>query len=252
LFYTLDRYYTHRKSEWESKHLEYRILDENDPNFFKEYSILVEKSRDGIVEKLTELKKLIESGMLKELEIQGFLTVMFGRHLYQPLLYVNNDSIEVKPVPLNKGEKDFVLDLRKYYEGNQQKFKEKELYLLRNMSRGRGIGFFEAGNFYPDFILWIVSGGFQRVNFVDPKGLRNVDGVNDPKIRFYKTVKELEARLGDPGVALDSFILSGTPFQQIAWWEEGLSKEQLEERHVLFQWDDKNTYIGKLLSMAGL
>ena len=29
----------------------------------------------------------------------------------------------------------------------------KELYLLRNMPKGRGIGLFEPGNFYPDFQL---------------------------------------------------------------------------------------------------
>ena len=28
-------------------------------------------------------------------------------------------------------------------------FTDKQLYLLRNFSKGRGIGFFEAGNFHP-------------------------------------------------------------------------------------------------------
>ena len=65
--------------------------------------------------------------------------------------------IEVRPVHLNEGERDFVLDLREYYEQHPAFFAGRELYLLRNMSRGRGIGFFEAGNFYPDFILWLVT-----------------------------------------------------------------------------------------------
>jgi hypothetical protein len=30
-----------------------------------------------------------------------------------------------------------------------------DMYLLRNQSR-KGIDFFEAGNFYPDFILWLL------------------------------------------------------------------------------------------------
>ena len=67
-----------------------------------------------------------------------------------------------------------------------------ELYLLRNMSRGRGIGFFEAGNFYPDFIVWMLAGKKEYVSFVDPKGIRNLEGPNDPKIRFYRTIKEIE------------------------------------------------------------
>ncbi len=68
------------------------------------------------------------------------------------------------------------------------------------MSRGRGIGFFEAGNFYPDFILWLLIGGKQYVSFVDPKGIRNLEGADDPKISFFQTVKQLELRLADPEV----------------------------------------------------
>ena len=37
-------------------------------------------------------------------------------------------------------------------------FDDRQVYLLSNLSKGRGIGFFEAGNFYPDFILWQVHG----------------------------------------------------------------------------------------------
>ena len=85
-----------------------------------------------------------------------------------------------------------------------------QTYLLRNRSRGRGVGFFEAGNFHPDFILWLLAGDRQHVTFVDPKGIRNI-GVDDPKIRFFETIKEIERRLGDPKVALDSFIVSRTP-----------------------------------------
>ena len=53
------------------------------------------------------------------------------------------------------------------------------------MSRGKGIGFFEAGNFYPDFILWLLIGEHQYVTFIDPKGIVHLEGGDDPKIRFY-------------------------------------------------------------------
>ena len=85
-----------------------------------------------------------------------------------------------------------------------------KLYLLRNLSRGRGVGFFEADSFHPDFILWLLAEGQQRVVFVDPKGIRNL-GPNDPKIQFFETIKEIEERLGDPDVSLQSFIVSNTP-----------------------------------------
>lgn len=118
------------------------------------------------------------------------------------------------------------------------------------MSRGRGIGFFEAGNFYPDFLLWLLVGDKQYVTFVDPKGIRNLEGPDDPKIRFYRTIKELEERLGDPNVILNSFIISNTPFQQVRWWTEDLGKDEFTKAHVLFQKEDRSTYIERLLSTA--
>ena len=193
-------------------------LTEDDPNFpmVREeggeygYRILVEKSRQDIVAKLEELKAAIEGGDLKPWTFRGLSAVWFDKHLYQPLLALEGGVVEVSPVPLNRGERRFVEDLKAYCDGNAAAFEDRELYLLRNRSRGRGIGFFEAGNFHPDFILWLLAGDRQHVTFVDPKGIRNV-GADDPKIRFFETVKEIERRLGDPRVALDSFIVSNTP-----------------------------------------
>ena len=140
-----DRFYKHKKAEFEKDHLEYRTLDEEDPNFIEDYLFLIDQSRQDIVTKLEEIKGFIKKGKLRNIEFQGFSTVMLGQHLYQPLIYVNSSVIEVKPVSLNEGERDFVLDLQQHCSLNQNFFKGKELYLLRNMSRGRGIGFFEAG-----------------------------------------------------------------------------------------------------------
>jgi hypothetical protein len=246
----LDRYYKFRKQEFEGGHLEYRELSEDDPNFVNEYRLLIEQSREDIIQKLEEIKGLIEAGKLRNVEFQSLHVIAFGRHLYEPLIYVGNDLIEVKPVVLeNEGERDFVLDLQKFCEsGNGKEFLTgKELYLLRNLSRARGIGFFEAGNFYPDFILWLLVNGKQYVNFIDPKGLRNLEGPEDPKIRFHLTIKELERQLGDPAVILNSFIISSTPLTQIEWWNGGMTKNEFEARNVLFQQEDRDTYIERLL-----
>jgi len=242
-----DRYYKREKARWENDHLVYRELTEDDSNFIHEYLLMVERSRDDIITKLEEIKGLINKGQLQNIEFQGLHAIMFDRHLYQPLLHVKNNLIEVKPVALNDGEKEFVLDLQNFYSGNKEFLDGKELYLLRNQSKGRGIGFFEAGNFYPDFILWLIEDGRQYVNFIDPKGLRNIDGLSDPKIKFYKTIKELETHLGDPEVILNSFIISTTPFPAICWWAPDMTKEKFEEYNVLFQVDDKGNYIKKLL-----
>jgi hypothetical protein len=246
-----DRYYKHRKQEWESDHLEYHELREDDPNFLNEYRLYVEESADAIKTNLETLRDMLKKKTFsKDWSFGNIQAFWFGHHLYQPLLHVEGNLVDVSPVSLNDGERDFVLDLRKFYEGKKDFFKGRELYLLRNMSRGRGIGFFEAGNYYPDFIIWVLDRDKQYVNFVDPKGIRNLEGPDDPKIRFYQTIKEIEARLADPSVILNSFIISNTPLKDVGWWDKGMTREEFEKRHVLFQREDKEGYVRKLLDRA--
>ena len=244
-----DRFYKHRKQEWEADHLEYHELKEDDPNFVHEYRLLIEQSADIIKNNLEALKDMMANGTFKKDWAFGALQALwFGQHLYQPLLHFSSNLVEVSPVSLNDGERDFVMDLRKFYDGNKDFLQGRELYLLRNMSRGRGIGFFEAGNFYPDFIVWVLDGKKQYVTFVDPKGIRNLEGPDDPKIRFHKTIKEIETRLADPAVILNSFIISNTPFRDVGWWDGGITKADLEKCHVLFQHEDNDTYIKTMLT----
>jgi hypothetical protein len=170
------------------------------------FSCVIERSQDEIAAKLSELKALIGKGDLKPWEFQGLKAIWFGRHLYEPLLYLDQKIVEISPVPLNKGERQFVEDLKVFHDNDGEFLAEKQFYLLRNLSKG-GVGFFEAGNFHPDFILWLLIGSEQHVIFVDPKGIRHL-GPTDPKIQFYTTIKEIEQRLGDTGAHLHSFIHS--------------------------------------------
>ncbi len=249
-----ERYYTFRKREWELPHLEYRDLEGDDPNFpgVKEapdegyYRIRIDKSQEEIVAKLGELKAAIRKGELKPWEFRGMKAIWFSKHLYQPLLFLDTNVVKVSPAPLNKGERQFVEDLRAFHDGHPDFFETRELYLLRNLSTGSGVGFFEAGNFHPDFILWLLAGGRQRVIFVDPKGIRNL-GPSDPKILFFETIKEIEQRLGDPTVSLQSFIVSNTPSATMrGQW--GMEKSEMQRRHVLFQEEDKDSYVGTMLN----
>jgi hypothetical protein len=116
------------------------------------------------------------------------------------------------------------------------------MYLLRNRSRGKGIGFFEAGNFHPDFILWLVEGDHQSVIFIDPHGMRFSEGRDDPKVQFYKEIKKIEQDLRDPQIRLESFIVSTSDYSDIDFL--GASKEELEACHVVFQNDPG--YLGKM------
>jgi hypothetical protein len=78
--------------------------------------------------------------------------------------------------------------------------------------------------------------------------LRNLEGRHDPKIAFHETIKELEARLADPEVTLASFIVSNTPYIQVKWWSDGMTKEEFEACNVLFQRDEPDAYIEKMLA----
>lgn len=70
--------------------------------------------------------------------------------------------------------------------------------------------------------------------------------MTDPKIRFHEAIKGIESRLADPGIILNSFIISNTPSSVVNWWHHD-AKAALEQCHVLFQGEDKAGYIGKML-----
>jgi hypothetical protein len=245
----VDRYYKTAREEWESSRRETYVVDGTDPNFFNEYRFEVARSdADTLLETLRRLKSAIEEGRLEACRFGPLDVFLFDRHVYQPLVHLGNKDISVKPVALNEDERNFVTDLREWWNERREIFEGSELYLLRNMTRSKGVGFFEAGNFYPDFILWLLRDAHQYITFVDPKGIRNLAGADDPKIAFYQTIKEVEAQLGDPDVTLNSFILANTRFAEVSHWLSG--KEAFAERHVLFQFDDRDTYIQTMIGMV--
>jgi hypothetical protein len=249
----VERYYTFRKKEWELPHLEYQVMTVDDPNLLKlregsdeaGYRVMVDKSEEEIVRKLEELKDLILTGRLQNWSFRGLKAMSFGQHLYQPVLFLDEKFIEISPVPLNTGEWQFVEDLKRFHDHDKAALGGKELYLLRNLSKGRGVGFFEAGNFHPDFILWLVDGFLQRILFLDPKGIRHL-GLGDPKLKFHETIKEIESRLGDPSITLDSYLLSNTPSHemQLMW---SIDKAAMRARHILFPEEDHGSYLRDLL-----
>jgi hypothetical protein len=250
-----ERFYTFKKREWELPHLEYQLLTADDPNFagYSEddqdnfYRVLIDQSRTDIIADINRLKTAIERRELQRAQFGAVTAVWFERHLYEPLLHLTGGGdISIKPVALNAGERRFVEDLRAFCSTNPAMLAGVELYLLRNRSRGGGVGFFEAGNFHPDFMLWTAQGGRQGLAFVDPKGLLNV-GPEDPKVRFHETIKEIETRLADPGIALESFIISTTPLALVRnrWARDAA---WLRARHILFPQDDPD-YIGAILTL---
>ena len=251
-----ERYYKFQKKHWELPHLEYRNLTEYDPNFpgVKEpedesyYRVLVDRSDEEVITRLSELRRLIDAGTLKSWTFDSLRALNVDAHLYQPLLTLSGTRLEIHPEPLNEGEWRFVQDVQAFCEEHLRFFDDKEFYLLRNQSKGKGMGFFEAGNFHPDFILWLLTKKKQLILFADPKGIRQI-GPSDPKIQFFETVKAIERRLGDTSVQLESFIISNTSYASMRFmWN--VDKAEMARRHVLFQ-EDRETYIEQMFTLSG-
>jgi hypothetical protein len=252
-----EKVYNIQKGKYFSENQETAYLDATHPNFINEYNILVKKNETRIIDKIQELKDIIASKAFKSFQVGAdFESLFFQQHLYYPLLHIDKsryrDTVRIQPVALNNGEKNFVEDLKSFHTKNADYFKDKELYLLRNLSR-KGIGFFEANNFYPDFLVWIVQGTKQHVSFIDPKGLRQIQGFGDDKIQLHKKIKSaIQAKLGDPNVELNSFIISVTPFNQLTHWKGQEGIPDFNEQNVFFQPDQREFYIKLMLGKIAL
>jgi hypothetical protein len=214
----------------------------------------VKTANKAFLEQVRELVNRADEIYKKD--VASFPNIHFDRHLYQPLMVTDKqERMEATPPALNAGEAKFVRDLRDYLQSQKAEFEGKEVFLLRNLTRGRGIGFFEAGEgeaFYPDFILWVIHDQQQRVTFIDPHGLRMArGGFNDPKVRLHQNLKALEPTLQQQcaqwQVHLASFIVAPGSYEETkSFFGTGQhSREEFEEHNILFAEDSQ--HIGKLL-----
>ena len=155
--------------------------------------------------------------------------------MYQPLLAKPaNEEITLKPTGLNKGETQFVRDLEQYIKNNKI---DQEIYLLRNLTRGKGVGFFEENSFYPDFILWLKEQQKQKIVFIDPKGIVR-HSLTDPKLTLHKHLKEnIQQKFIDQNVTLDSYIISVTALQTVYTRFNKRPETLAEENHLIFMYN---------------
>jgi len=251
-----ERFYRYIRGRWEAPYIEVSDVTENDDSIVDGYTIettdLVKSGEEieQIAEFVRNLKTALESDLLAPWSQWGgrWKTVPFAGHLYQPLLFVGkNAQIKISPMPLDKHEALFVNDLANWCQANAG----REVYLLRNMAV-TGLGFFQAANFFPDFLLWTQVGEHQHLAFVDPKGLLHFDPA-DPKIQFATSDVPRLQKIVDaqsPDLFLHAFILSNTPFASLGWSRGSgnlMSKQEIEDLGVLFQTDDATTYVGSLM-----
>jgi len=250
------------RGRWESPYLEVVEVSEKDADMLAENSFYTIETTDqvqtaedisAIAKYVDELKSLLKSKSSSAWQqwTGQWRTVPFDRHLYQPLLYVGkNQLIKISPVPLDQHEAKFVEDLAKWCQVKSG----LEVYLLRNQSV-TGLGFFQASNFFPDFLLWVCEGEREHLAFVDPKGLHHF-GLSDPKVQFpsYEVPRLQEIiDVQGTGLQLHGFIVSNTQYAKLEWPQSGggdlISKGELEKMGVMFQSDDVDSYIDKMFRL---
>lgn len=263
-----EMFYGFRRKQWEADKLEYRPITENskylpnvnDDNPQGSYVVTLDRVRhESLITRLETLKNKIAqknvsfwNGKIED----GLEFLWCERHFYQPLLAATQGlDFQVSPVSLNKGERDFVKDIQSATEVGV--FAGYDVYLLRNQTGQGAVGVFIDGGFYPDFILWLVKGDQQKVIFIDPKGLRN-HKPEDSKVKFYQTIKEIEADLRkqnpvNNSIELHAFLVSETHSSElISQWRDDngspVTRELLESWNILFRDEDQAGYISKLVS----
>ena len=248
----LDLFYRKYAKRFETENLRYGKIGRQLPLFVFEktgqkYGYTVQIAKKEEKKKLiTEIRNLAKDldELLKD-DKETLPRICFDSHLYVPILLQGKKIDRISPEGLVESEEKFVIGLREYIKNNRAKFSNVEVYLLRNYPFS-GVGFqLQWSKFYPDFIMWIKKGRRQTIVFIDPKGLEHTKELNDEKIIFagFKpkddqetiTIKELEQRLGQGNIKLESFILSKTPHKKLV---EGKinppSQEKYIEHNVLF------------------
>lgn len=267
----ITEYYSSQKQEWEQTTFEYEELTEGDDNLIEVIEARVDSSANAFLSKLLDRLERVESEGEKILFMgdESLYTgdsgkpsrVYFEKHLYHPLVTQEDDSVKYSPPALNAGEKQFLKLLRSFLgnaEGREFMGDNRELYVLRNQTRGKGVGFQMqgGGRFFPDFILWLLDGNLQHIIFVDPKGLDV--GVGDidvePKVKFCQNItsyqEDLNERSGRDDIRLHGFIASVTNFHVLKEKQALDKREEFADRQIYFL-EDGRTAIQDMLESVG-
>jgi len=235
----VDKFYRSCQQQWDSSNMVYTEIASSDANF-KDYVVKIPRREAKLIK---AVKELIEEGQrIYSQQVNDLPNIHFDRHLYQPLLVEKGDKIKSEPPGLNDSELRFVEDMKQFVRQEKDKtLTDKEIFLLRNLSRGKGVGFFESEGFYPDFILWIKGKDKQRVIFVEPHGMKQEKTYwTSDKTRLHERLAKLSKEWGEKAglknVELDSYIISATPYDELVeyYGDGNWTKKQFAEKHILF------------------
>jgi len=256
----LNKFYADNEKKYLTKNLKAHLLNASlFPELFPEDNTIILKVPRDMVAEVLKLKNEIEN--FYKQDVHRIPTIHFDKHLYSPIASFKKgtdyEEIKTIPVKLNKGETEFVTHLRTWLVSQAKRLEGKEVFILRNLSKGKGVGFFvETASFYPDFIVWIKQEHQQDIIFIDPKGILMLGNADDEKVRFCtNTINEIQDALriklleeGNPTTLnLYGYILSVTPYLKVKpkFGNGNLIKADFKNNHILFQETNQN-YLNEL------
>ena len=217
-----DRFWRARRRRWEQSRLEVTTLTEDDPNNVRAYELTLDAAREQLVREAGDLAGSLRDGRFDALRTwyEGLQlgTIAVIEHAYRPLLYTRGErAVAVRPVPLDLHEQHVVAQLALLAREGDPCLQGRELFLIRNRTRGGGVSFFDDFGYYPDFIAWLKDDTSQHVLFLDPKGLSRFGGRERRKVGLHREIREVErhVRATDPSLRLHAYVLSVTPAAQI-------------------------------------
>ena len=217
-----DRFWRRQRRSWEHDRVAVVTLDTDDPNNAVAYELSVDSAENLLVRDAGGLAATMREGRYGELK-DWYENLKVGvirarKHAYQPLFYAGKDRVvTVQPVPLDENEKRVVEGLERLARKDDPCLQGRELFLIRNLTRGRGVSFFDDFGYYPDFIVWLKEGERQHVLFLDPKGLSRFGRREREKVQLHRNMTEIEeqVRRVDPNLRLGAYVLSVTPAADI-------------------------------------
>ncbi len=246
------QYWREKRSVWEHEYMEIVALDDKNLNYVQKYEISIDKKEENFIRDIERLVGQVNEGYygqtlnLMDVKI-SFLAPDF--HAYIPLLCANaQKTVQITPTPLNDGEASFVKYLEDIVENMNLPFLNgKEIYLMRNLSRGRGVSFFDDYSFYPDFILWVKDPQRQNILFIDPKGLKIYNSKMQSKVDLHKQIKEIEKKIQNknPEIFLHSYIWSHTQPEDIGT-DKAMSLDECHKKGIFIA-SGKGLELAKLL-----
>lgn len=186
---------------------------------------------------------------------KGLQMLCLDGHLYTPIFACLERAelpFSIQPLAIgDESEVRLISDLVNAKESG--KLNEwthgKDLYLLRNASnKSKGLGFALAGNFYPDFLLWLVDKqtGEQWLSLIDPKGIRNMD-LGDAKFGLHDELQRLANELGIRTPILSAFVLSVTKQSDLINASK-MTEKDFADKHILFM-DNNQVYLKQMFKM---